>query len=130
MDRSATLRTYLDFEKPIAELESKVAELRALDGSDRPVSIADEIKKLEQKARSALVDTYSKLTPWQKTQVARHPERPHCLDFVNTLIEDFTPLAGDRYFAEDEAIVGGMGRFRGRSGWRATCVFCQGVSLE
>ncbi len=109
------IRTYLDFEKPIAELESKVAELRAMEGEDRPVSIADEIRKLEQKARSALVDTYSKLTPWQKTQVARHPERPHCLDFVNALIEDFTPLAGDRYFAEDEAIVGGLGRFRGRS---------------
>ena len=115
MDRPATIRTYLDFEKPIAELESKVAELRALEGDDRPVSIADEIKKLEQKARAALVDTYGKLTPWQKTQVARHPERPHCLDFVNALIDDFTPLAGDRYFAEDEAIVGGLGRFRGRS---------------
>ncbi len=114
MDRPA-IRTYLDFEKPIAELESKVAELRALEGDDRPVSIMDEIKKLEQKARSALIDTYSKLTPWQKTQVARHPERPHCLDFVNSLIDDFTPMAGDRYFAEDEAIVGGMGRFRGRS---------------
>jgi acetyl-CoA carboxylase carboxyl transferase subunit alpha len=114
LDRPA-IRTYLDFEKPIAELESKVAELRALEGDDRPVSIADEIKKLEQKARAALVDTYSKLTPWQKTQVARHPERPHCLDFVNALIEDFTPMAGDRYFAEDEAIVGGIGRFRGRS---------------
>ena len=74
MDRPGTIRTYLDFEKPIAELESKVAELRALEGEDRPVSIADEIKKLEQKARSALVDTYGKLTPWQKTQVARHPE--------------------------------------------------------
>ena len=70
--------------------------------------------KLEQKAQQALVDTYAKLTPWQKTQVARHPERPHCLDYVNALIEDFTPLAGDRYFAEDEAIVGGLGRFRGR----------------
>ena len=115
MDRPATIRTYLDFEKPIAELESKVAELRALEGDDRPVSIADEIKKLEQKARAALVDTYGKLTPWQKTQVARHPERPHCLDFVKALIDDFTPLAGDRYFAEDEAIVGGLGRFRGRS---------------
>jgi acetyl-CoA carboxylase carboxyl transferase subunit alpha len=115
LDRPATIRTYLDFEKPIAELESKVAELRALEGEDRPVSIADEIKKLEQKARSALVDTYGKLTPWQKTQVARHPERPHCLDFVNALIDEFTPMAGDRYFAEDEAIVGGLGRFRGRS---------------
>ena len=115
MERPATIRTYLDFEKPIAELESKVAELRALEGDDRPVSIADEIKKLEQKAQAALVDTYGKLTPWQKTQVARHPERPHCLDFVNALIDDFTPMAGDRYFAEDEAIVGGLGRFRGRS---------------
>ena len=114
LDRSP-IRTYLDFEKPIAELESKVAELRALEGDDQPLSISDEIKKLEQKARSALVDTYSKLTPWQKTQVARHPERPHCLDFVHALIDDFTPLSGDRYFAEDEAIVGGMGRFRGRS---------------
>ncbi|MFA5900148.1 MAG: carboxyl transferase domain-containing protein, partial [Hyphomicrobium sp.] len=109
------MRTYLDFEKPIAELESKVAELRALEGEDHSVSIEDEIKKLEQKARAALVDTYSRLTPWQKTQVARHPDRPHCLDFVNALVEDFTPIAGDRYFAEDEAIVGGIGRFRGRS---------------
>lgn len=114
LDRSP-IRTYLDFEKPIAELESKVAELRALEGEDHPVSIEDEIKKLEQKARAALVDTYSRLTPWQKTQVARHPDRPHCLDFVEALIEDFTPMAGDRYFAEDEAIVGGIGRFRGRS---------------
>jgi acetyl-CoA carboxylase carboxyl transferase subunit alpha len=109
------IHTYLDWEKPILELESKVAELRALEGDNKPVSIAEEIKKLEQKARAALVDTYAKLTPWQKTQVARHPERPHCLDFVNGLIEDFTPLAGDRYFGEDEAIVGGLGRFRGRS---------------
>ena len=115
LDHPATIRTYLDFEKPIAELESKVAELRALEGDDRPVSIAEEIKKLEQKAHDALADTYAKLTPWQKTQVARHPERPHCLDFVNALIEDFTPLAGDRYFAEDEAIMGGLGRFRGRT---------------
>jgi acetyl-CoA carboxylase carboxyl transferase subunit alpha len=115
LDRPVTIRTYLDFEKPIAELESKVAELRALEGDEAPVSIGEELKKLEQKAHAALVDTYAKLTPWQKTQVARHPERPHCLDFVKALIDDFTPLAGDRYFAEDEAIVGGLGRFRGRS---------------
>jgi len=113
-DRQATVRTYLDFEKPIAELEGKVAELKSLEG-DEAVSITEEIKKLEQKAKSALVDTYNKLTPWQKTQVARHPERPHCLDYVEALIEDFTPLAGDRYFAEDEAIMGGLGLFRGRS---------------
>jgi acetyl-CoA carboxylase carboxyl transferase subunit alpha len=113
-ERPANVRTYLDFEKPVAELEGKVAELKSLEG-DEAVSITEEIKKLEQKARAALVDTYSKLTPWQKTQVARHPERPHCLDYVAALIEDFTPLAGDRYFAEDEAIMGGLGRFRGRS---------------
>ncbi len=115
MDRTVTVRTYLDFEKPIAELESKVAELRAIESDETPLAISDEIKRLEQKAQFALADTYAKLTPWQKTQVARHPERPHCLDYVAGLIEDFTPLAGDRYFAEDKAIVGGMGRFRGRS---------------
>jgi acetyl-CoA carboxylase carboxyl transferase subunit alpha len=111
--RNITVRTYLDFEKPIAELEGKVAELRSIGDGDG-VQISDEVRKLEQKAKTALVDTYAKLTPWQKTQVARHPERPHCLDYVRDLIEDFTPLAGDRYFAEDEAIMGGLGRFRGR----------------
>lgn len=109
------LRTYLDFEKPILELENKVAELKTLQKDGKGPQIADEIAKLEQKAKAALVDTYSKLTPWQKTLVARHPERPHCLDFVRALIDDFTPLAGDRYFAEDEAIVAGIGKFRDRS---------------
>jgi acetyl-CoA carboxylase carboxyl transferase subunit alpha len=112
-DRPIPVRTYLDFEKPIAELESKVSELKALQG-DQSVPISDEIKKLEQKAKAALVDTYGKLTPWQKTQVARHPDRPHFLDYVGALIEEFTPLAGDRYFSEDEAVMGGLGRFRGR----------------
>lgn len=115
MTASAALHTYLDFEKPILELESKVAELKALHKAGQGPQIADEIIRLEQKAKAALVDTYSKLTPWQKTLVARHPERPHCLDFVHALIEDFMPLAGDRYFAEDEAIVAGIGKFRGRS---------------
>jgi acetyl-CoA carboxylase carboxyl transferase subunit alpha len=116
MDRALTVRTYLDFEKPIAELESKVAELSALSvEDDGSVSITEEVTKLQQKAHQALVDTYAKLTPWQKTQVARHPDRPHCLDYVEALIEDFTPLAGDRYYAEDAAIMGGIGRFRGRS---------------
>jgi acetyl-CoA carboxylase carboxyl transferase subunit alpha len=114
MDRPVTVRTYLDFEKPIAELESKVAELRAINSDDGSEAIADEAAKLEQKAQQALTDMYSKLTPWQKTQVARHPERPHCLDYVTALIEDFTPLAGDRYFAEDAAIMGGLGRFHDR----------------
>jgi acetyl-CoA carboxylase carboxyl transferase subunit alpha len=109
------VRTYIEFEKPIAELESKVAELRSLSTDDGNVSIAEEIGKLEQKAQQLLAETYATLTPWQKTQVARHPERPHCLEYVAHLIEDFTPLAGDRYFAEDAAITGGLGRFRGRS---------------
>ena len=115
MDRPATVRTYLDFEKPIAELESKVAELKMLSSDgEGSMSITEEVNKLQQKAQQSLVDTYAKLTPWQKTQVARHPERPHCLDYVKALIEDFVPMAGDRYYAEDAAIMGGIGRFRGR----------------
>ena len=115
MSAAPVLHTYLDFEKPILELEKKIAELKAMQTSGKGPQIADEIAKLEQKARAALVDTYNKLTPWQKTLVARHKERPHSLEFIHALIEDFTPLAGDRYFAEDEAIVAGLGRFRGRS---------------
>ncbi len=104
----------LEFEKPIAELEGKIEELRHLaDSGD--VNIADEVGKLQAKVDKLLRSTYAKLTPWQKTQVARHPERPHALAYIQTLIEDFTPLAGDRTFAEDQAIVGGLGRFRGRS---------------
>lgn len=114
MDRQP-IKTYIEFEKPIAELESKVAELKALSNGENAVSLAEEIARLEQKAHQILADTYAKLTPWQKTQVARHPDRPHTLDFIGGLIEDFTPLAGDRYFAEDQAIVGGIGRFRDRS---------------
>jgi acetyl-CoA carboxylase carboxyl transferase subunit alpha len=116
MDRATPVRTYLDFEKPVAELESKILELKALSREEPgSVSITEEVTRLQQKAYQALLDTYSKLTPWQKTQVARHPDRPHCLDYVRALIEDFTPLAGDRYFAEDAAIMGGLGRFEGRS---------------
>ena len=107
------MRTYLDFEKPIAELESKVEELKSLEGNGNGVSIAEEIATLEAKAQQALEHTYATLTPWQKTQVARHPERPHCLDYIQALIDEFIPLAGDRFFAEDHAIVGGLGRFRG-----------------
>ncbi|MDA8230834.1 MAG: acetyl-CoA carboxylase carboxyltransferase subunit alpha [Magnetospirillum sp.] len=104
----------LDFEKPIAELEGKIEELRHLtDGGD--VNIADEVGRLQAKVDKLLRSTYAKLTPWQKTLVARHPERPHALDYVRALIEDFTPLAGDRSFGEDRAIVGGLGRFRGAS---------------
>ncbi|XSG83640.1 MAG: acetyl-CoA carboxylase carboxyltransferase subunit alpha [Methyloligella sp. ZOD6] len=109
------MRTYLDFEKPIAELESKVAELKALADDDSAVSISEELQTLEAKSREALEETYAKLTPWQKTQVARHPERPHFMDYVNAVVGDFTPLAGDRLFAEDHAIIGGIGRLNGRS---------------
>ena len=115
LDRTGTIRTYLDFEKPIAELESKVAELRALEGDERPSRSPTRSRSSSRRRGRRSSTPTAKLTPWQKTQVARHPERPHCLDFVGALIEDFTPLAGDRYFAEDEAIVGGLGRFRGRS---------------
>ncbi len=110
------MRTYLDFEKPIAELESKVSELQSIEQDDESsVSVAEEIATLQEKATKALEDTYGKLTPWQKTLVARHPERPHCMDYIEALIEDFTPLSGDRYFSEDAAIVGGLGRFNDRA---------------
>src|SRR5918995_1009299 len=108
------MRSYLDFEKPVAELEAKVEELRALGENRDAVSITDDISRLEVKAADALKDLYGRLTPWQKTLVARHPQRPHFIDYCAGLITDFTPLAGDRTFAEDEAIVGGFGRFRGQ----------------
>src|SRR6201996_5511697 len=107
------MRSYLDFEKPVAELEAKVEELRALNSDGE--AIADEITRIEGKAAQALKELYGELTPWQKTQVARHPQRPHCLDYIAALITDFVPLAGDRKHGEDEAIVGGFGRFRGES---------------
>ncbi len=108
------MHNYLDFEKPIAELEGKIEELRHLIGSGE-VNIADEVSKLQAKVDKILVQTYSKLTPWQKTLVARHHDRPHALDYIAQLIDDFTPLAGDRAYAEDSAVVGGLGRFRGAS---------------
>jgi acetyl-CoA carboxylase carboxyl transferase subunit alpha len=105
---------FLEFEKPIAELESKIEELRNLsDGGD--INIVDEVRKLQDKVERLLRTSYARLSPAQKVQVARHPNRPHCLDYVNALITEFTPLAGDRLFGEDRAIVGGLGRFRGRS---------------
>jgi acetyl-CoA carboxylase carboxyl transferase subunit alpha len=107
------MRSYLDFEKPVAELEAKIEELRALNSDGD--AIAEEINRIEIKAATALKELYGGLTPWQKTQVARHPQRPHCLDYVATLIADFVPLAGDRKNGEDAAIVGGFGRFQGES---------------
>jgi len=108
------IRHFLDFERPIAELEGKIEELRHLSTTGE-LNIADEVGRLENSANRLLRQTYSRLTPWQKVQVARHPERPHCLDYIGGLIAEFVPLAGDRAFAEDPAIVGGIGRFRGRS---------------
>src|SRR4051812_1915740 len=109
------MRTYLDFEKPVAELEAKVEELRSTGAAGDSAAIGDEVARLEARATEALKELYAALTPWQKTQVARHPQRPHCLDYVARLIADFVPLAGDRKFGDDDAIVGGFGRFRGDS---------------
>jgi acetyl-CoA carboxylase carboxyl transferase subunit alpha len=106
--------TFLEFEKPIAELEGKIEELRHLANAD-DMNIAEEVTKLQGKADKLLRQTYGKLTAWQKTLVARHPDRPHFGDYVGALVEDWTPLAGDRNFADDRAILGGLGRFRGRS---------------
>jgi acetyl-CoA carboxylase carboxyl transferase subunit alpha len=108
------MRHFLEFEKPLAELEGKIEELRHLaDGGD--LNIADEVSRLETKVDRLLRQTYAKLSPWQKVQLARHPDRPHGSDYIAGLLTEFTPLAGDRAFAEDHAVVGGIGRFRGRT---------------
>ena len=108
------MKTFLDFERPIAELENKIEELRHLsDVGD--INIADEVGKMQNEADRLLQRAYANLTRWQKVQVARHPERPHCVDYIDALIDDFTALAGDRAFAEDNAMIGGIGRFRGYS---------------
>jgi acetyl-CoA carboxylase carboxyl transferase subunit alpha len=108
------IRHFLEFERPIGELEGKIQELRHLSATNE-LNIAEEVGRLEASAARLLRHTYARLTPWQKVQVARHPERPHALDYITGLITEFVPLAGDRAFAEDKAIVGGIGRFRGRS---------------
>ncbi len=108
------MRHFLDFERPIAELEGKIEELRRLP-EETEVDIAEEIATLTEKVEKLIAATYAKLTPWQKTQVARHPARPHAKHFVSRLITDFLPLAGDRAFADDRAILAGLGRFRGRA---------------
>jgi acetyl-CoA carboxylase carboxyl transferase subunit alpha len=109
------MRSYLDFEKPVAEIEAKIDELRAVESGESAGPIREEVARLEAKAAQVLKDLYAELTPWQKTQVARHPDRPHCLDYVSALITDFVSLAGDRKFGEDDAVVTGFGRFRGES---------------
>jgi acetyl-CoA carboxylase carboxyl transferase subunit alpha len=108
------MRHFLEFEKPIAELEGKIEELRRTTDAGG-IDVAEEIGRLGEKAQALLKTTYAKLSPWQKAQVARHPDRPHATDYIAALIQDFTPLAGDRAFADDAAVVGGMGRFRGRA---------------
>ncbi len=106
--------SYLEFEKPVATIESKVAELRAAAGEDGDVDISKELKKLEKKSASLLASTYASLSPWQKTQVARHPSRPHFRDYVSHAFSDFTPLGGDRLYGDDEAIMGGLATLDGR----------------
>jgi len=108
------MQTFLDFEKPVADLEGKIEELRHIS-DDGEINIAEEVAKLQAKADRMLRQSYAKLTPWQKTQVARHPERPHVSDYIANLVEDFIPLAGDRVFGDDQAILGGLGRIRGFS---------------
>jgi acetyl-CoA carboxylase carboxyl transferase subunit alpha len=108
------MHAYLEFERPIAELEGKIVELRQLAAQDPTMEIGDDVSRLQTKANNLITETYAKLTPWQKAMVARHPARPHFSDYVASLIDDFTPLAGDRLFGEDQAVLAGLGRFRGR----------------
>ena len=109
------MQAYLEFEKQVADLEGKIRELQTMGSGDEAVNLDDDIQRLQGKSRQALEDLYKKLNPWQKTQVARHPDRPHFKDYTSVLIDDYQPLAGDRGFAEDHAIQCGIGRFRGRS---------------
>ncbi len=109
------MMTFLEFEKPIAELEGKIRELRSFAGGSGGVDVSPEVGQLETKLGKLLKDTYADLSPSQKIQVARHPERPHFSDIVAHLFQDFTPLAGDRAFGEDEALIGGLARFRGQA---------------
>ncbi|MEC9201148.1 MAG: acetyl-CoA carboxylase carboxyltransferase subunit alpha [Pseudomonadota bacterium] len=108
------MQVYLEFEKPIAEMEGKIAELRAISKDDPEVNILNEVTRLEEKVFSQLEKTYKSLDPWQKTLVARHPARPHFVDYIDHLVEDFTPLSGDRLYSDDQAIIAGLGRWQGR----------------
>jgi acetyl-CoA carboxylase carboxyl transferase subunit alpha len=102
---------YLEFEKPLAEIEGKAEELRAMARGDGGMDVSKEAEALDRKAETLLKDLYKGLTPWQKCQVARHPERPHCKDYIDGLFTEYTPLAGDRNFADDHAVMGGLARF-------------------
>ncbi|MFP7571866.1 acetyl-CoA carboxylase carboxyltransferase subunit alpha [Marivita sp. S2033] len=105
------MTSYLDFEKPLAEIEGKAEELRAMARTNAEMDIEDEARALDAKANALLKDLYKKLTPWRKCQIARHPERPHCKDYIEALFTEYTPLAGDRKFADDDAVMGGLARF-------------------
>ncbi len=106
---------YLDFEKPVADIDGKILELKALGAKEGEVNLDAEIKRLEKRSSDVMIELYKALTPWNKAQVARHQDRPHCKDYIAALIEDFVPLAGDRKFGDDEAIIAGFGRFKGQS---------------
>ena len=108
------MTNYLDFEKPLAEIEGKAEELRAMARGNAEMDIEDEAKALDKKATNLLADLYKTLTPWRKCQVARHPDRPHCRDYIEALFSEYTPLAGDRNFADDHAVMGGLGRLNDR----------------
>ncbi|MEM6758532.1 MAG: acetyl-CoA carboxylase carboxyltransferase subunit alpha [Pseudomonadota bacterium] len=105
---------YLEFEKPLAEIEGKAEELRALARQNEDMDVGDEAAALDAKAAKLLAELYADLTPWRKCQVARHPDRPHCTDYINSLFTEYTPLAGDRNFADDHAVMGGLARFQDR----------------
>ena len=105
---------YLDFETPVADIDGKILQLKSMAEEGDEIELGAEIARLEKKSKETLADLYKELTPWQKAQVARHPDRPHCLDYINGLIDDFTPMAGDRAFGEDNAVIAGLGRLRGR----------------
>lgn len=108
------MQSYLEFEKPVADLQGKIRELKSMSDGDDSVDLSGEIEKLETRSNDLLADLYTKLTPWHKTQIARHPNRPHFVDYVKALITEYTPLAGDRYYGEDEAVQAGFGRFEGK----------------
>ena len=114
MGYNQNMQTYLEFEKPIAALEGQIRELRSVGGGSSGVDIVEEIHRLEGKVSEQIEKLYSDLDAWQKTQVARHPSRPHCSDYIDALIEDFTPLSGDRLYSEDHAIIAGLGRWQGQ----------------
>ena len=117
------MNTYLDFEKPIESLDSRILELKSLNESNPSDLLVDEIQEIENQINTSYEKIFSSITPWQRTQISRHPQRPKTRDYIENLITDFYPLSGDRAFSEDKAIMGGFGKFRGQS------VLVMGLSL-